>query len=248
MSADAVGLPRAAGEPRRSGAFALGETLRAEIEDGRLAPGSRLPGERRLAERAGVSRITVREALRILESTGLIEIREREGCFVVEAERRREREWERWGDVYLSEARDLVLVRGALDELAAGIAARQASTLGLERIVAAESKFAEAVDQGPPELLARLDIDFHVAIAEAVEGELLPSLLRSLHEHLADSRAFSFTHLGRARESALEHRRIVAAIGDGDAGAAEKATAAHIARVRELLRAGAFGEGFDEER
>ncbi len=94
-----TGARRPDGAPRPSRAIELSEILRAEIADGTLGPGSRLPAERKLADRAGVSRITVREALRMLESTGLIETREREGCFVVEPERRLQRERERWGEV-----------------------------------------------------------------------------------------------------------------------------------------------------
>ncbi|MGH2963519.1 MAG: FadR/GntR family transcriptional regulator [Solirubrobacterales bacterium] len=215
------------------------EQLQSAIESGEFGPGDRLPSERELCRMLGVSRVSVREAIRSLEAIGMVEVHHGRGCFVsesvadagVEAARQR---LERHKD----EVFELLRVRGALDELAAHTAAQGGEPKALKRVRAAHESFAKAVGSASMEKLARLDVAFHTEIAVASGSELLQDLLRDLHEHLAWSRGVSFAPEGRARESEAEHEAIVEAIERADSEGARKAVARHIARVREVIAAG----------
>jgi GntR family transcriptional repressor for pyruvate dehydrogenase complex len=85
------------------------------------------------------------------------------------------------------------------------------------------------------EELVPLDIDLHVAIAEASGNRLLYDLLSDLHHYLAESRYLAFAPKGRPERSAAEHTQIVEALLAKDVTAARAATARHIASVRDVV-------------
>lgn len=216
--------------------------MRAQIEgairSGEYPPLSQLPSERQLTEMFGVSRVSVREAIRSLEAIGLVEVRHGNGCFVTEPSSRPGRELSRWVELHRDEVLDLLQVRGALDELAAREAARRHEPGDLAAVHAAHEAFLQAVSRGGElDELTELDAQFHHAIADASGNVLLSDLLGDLHEYLADSRRAGFEPEGRPEDSAAEHMSIVEAIDAGDANGAALATAAHIAQVRDLLGA-----------
>lgn len=214
------------------------EQLELAIDRGEYGPGDRLPSERELSEMFGVSRVSVREALRSLEAVGLVQVRHGHGAFVLDPSERAERDLRRSMDRNSEEALDLLLVRGALDELAAAETARRRDTDDLGTIRHAYERFAAAASDKatPVSTLARLDIEFHAAVAHGSGSALLANLLDDLHAHLADSRTVSFASRARVGRSAKEHAAIVEAIEAGDETAARAAVAAHLAQVRKTLK------------
>jgi len=149
---------------------------------------------------------------------------------------RRTRELGHWLDMHRDEVLDLLLVRGALDGLAAGEAAARRDPDDLGRVRAARAAFEAAVEEGAgSDRLMALDVDFHIALAQAGGSPLLTGLLVDLHEHLADSRHIGFAPPERPQEALREHAAIVASIEAGDGERARRAVAAHLARVREVL-------------
>jgi GntR family transcriptional repressor for pyruvate dehydrogenase complex len=220
------------------------EQLEQAIRRGDYLPGDRLPSERELSELFGVSRVSVREALRSLEALGFVEVRQGYGTVVLDPASRASRDLRRWVELNRDEALDLLLVRGALDELAAGEAARRQDEVAMAAMRRAHEAFAGAAEeQEPIDRLRELDIAFHIAVARASGSELLANLLTDLHDHLAESRSVGFRPPDRPRRSAQEHAAIVEAIESGDRAAAAAATATHIAHVREILMAGLPGDG-----
>lgn len=214
------------------------EQLEEAIRRGDYPPGDKLPSERELSEMFGVSRVSVREAVRSLEAIGLIDVRHGLGSVVTDPAARAGRDLRRWVGLNRDEALDLLRVRGALDELAAEDAAAAASPDAIAAIRAAHEAFADAAASGDPEQLKVLDVAFHEAIAAASGSNLLHNLLADLHEHLADSRSISFARPDRPAQSAAEHAAIVEAIEAGDGDAARRATKEHIERVRQTLDGG----------
>jgi DNA-binding FadR family transcriptional regulator len=223
------------------------EEVRRQIErairSGDFAPGERLPSERELVETFGVSRVSVREAIRSLEALGLVRVYQGRGAFVSDRRSGLGEPLARWLDLHRHEVLELLAVRGALDEHAAGSAVENGNTEALEKVRAAHDAFAAAVDTDEPtgELVA-LDTDFHIAIAEAAGNRLLYDLLTDLHSYLAESRYLALAPADRPRRSAEEHAAIVDAIEAGDPGRARAATAAHIASVRALIATGLAAE------
>jgi DNA-binding FadR family transcriptional regulator len=218
------------------------EEVRLQIErairSGDFAPGDRLPSERDLVETFGVSRVSVREAIRSLEALGFVRVYQGRGAFVSDRRSGFGEPMTRWLEMHRGEVLELLSVRGALDELAAASTVEHFDEDKVARIVETHSAFAAAVDEAAdtPDLASR-DIDFHMAIAEASGLRLLYDLLSDLHSYLAESRHVAFAPAGRPARSASEHAEIVDAILARDAVLARAATARHIASVRELVSA-----------
>jgi len=145
----------------------------------------------------------------------------------------------RWLQLHEGEVLELHRVRGALDELAAHSAAELQDRDGIAKIKAAHQALREAVeaDVATAELML-LDIDFHVAIAEASGNRLLYDLLYDLHAYLAESRKFVLATRGRPPQSVREHGKIVDAIAAGDPAGARAAMSRHIASISELVGIG----------
>jgi GntR family transcriptional regulator, transcriptional repressor for pyruvate dehydrogenase complex len=213
------------------------DELEGAIGRGDYEPGDRLPSERQLSEMFGVSRVSVREAIRSLEALGLVEVRQGRATLVVDASERSQSYLARWLELHRDEVLELLLVRGALDELAAASAAASRDSDALARVREAHAAFA-SLAQSPDATLDDLtasDTAFHSAIAEASGVQLLTDLLRELHLQLADSRRVGFQAQGRSERSADEHAAILEAIEGHDEAEARLAAARHIATVRALL-------------
>jgi GntR family transcriptional repressor for pyruvate dehydrogenase complex len=216
------------------------DQLEASIARGDYEVGDRLPSERELSEVFRVSRASVREAVRWLEAVGFVEVRHGNGIFVTDPAERRRGQLSRWLELNRDEVLDLHRVRGALDGLAAEEAAERRDPAALASLREAHGAFTDlSKERDPPlERLMALDVAFHGAVAQASGSKLLVSLLHDLHAQLAESRRLSFQPPGRPKRSAREHAAIVKAIEAGNSAVARRATATHIAHVRELLEAG----------
>lgn len=213
------------------------EQLEKAIRSGDYPAGSHLPSERELTQMFGVSRVSVREALRSLEALGFVEVKHGAKTTVVDPSQRATRDLSRWMKLNRGEVLELLTVRGALDALAGEEAAERQDAGEIAKIRAAHEAFLAAVDEpdGPADRLAELDFGFHVAVATAAGNKLLRDLLVELHNHLAESRAVFFNPGDRAAASGREHAAILEAIERGDAAAAKVATDAHIASVRVVM-------------
>lgn len=210
------------------------EQLLTAIQNGDYPPGSALPSERVLCESFGVSRVSVREAVAGLEAMGLITVQHGRGAFV------RDSVHDQYAGpfgLYLVQHRDelleLLRVRGALDQLAAEEAATHGTDSGIKAMLAANNAFRAAVQSEQPDFgrVAALDVAFHVAIAEAGGGRLLPALLTELNGILDESRRMTLSRPGQLERSAAQHQAIVDAITDGNASQARRAAEKHLSAI-----------------
>jgi DNA-binding FadR family transcriptional regulator len=225
------------------------ELVREQLEDaitrGDFKPGDSLPSERELVEAFGVSRVSVREAIRSLEAVGLVEVYQGRGCFVAKGPTDGYvGPFARWLEVHKDEVLDLLKVRGALDELAAESAAQRADTRSLARVRKAHEAFSRAIENPDARLehIVDLDIEFHLAIAEASGSKLMGHLLDDLNSHLHESRKIALSPTGRPQESAAEHSLIVRALLDGKPAEARAAAARHVAAVVAAVAQSPSGE------
>ena len=214
--------------------------VKALIAEGRLKSGDRLPPERDLAEQFKVSRTSVREALRTLESLGLIEIRPGEGTFVREVSV--ESLIEPLAQVILSQ-REAVLelfeARRLLEPAIAALAARRATQdeiHEMERILEDQAKAVAAGLTG----LAQ-DAAFHAAIAASARNRAITRIVNALLDLLAQSREESLQTPGRPTRSHKDHLRILGAIRRRDEAGAHRAMRNHLIAVEALVR-GAAGD------
>lgn len=195
------------------------DAIRAQIVDGMLKPGSRLI-EDRLAEQLGVSRSPVREALRVLETEGLVETIPRKGVVV--------------STLSAEDLADIFEVRTALEELAARLAARRAND---DDIAAAERTLRaadEALARQQPTELARLNTVFHEAILDLAGNRYLRDVMTPLRGRT--QWIFSKTAAGsRASDSLTEHWSLLKAIAARDEELAGQMAANHVHSARETF-------------
>ena len=204
-----------------------------------LEPGAKLPTEAALAELFKVSRLTVREALKVLSGRGLVELQQGKRTVV------RELDSSVLSD-YLNAAvrRDprgmleLLEIRRALEGLAAALAAKNGTRAGLAAIDSALSDMATALDSDAD--ASGSDVAFHEALALASGNRMLSFILEGLADALLES--FKLSAEGRRfrggeiRETLESHRAIFDSVKAGDAGGATKQMSAHLRDAEEDLK------------
>jgi GntR family transcriptional repressor for pyruvate dehydrogenase complex len=209
----------------------LYERIAAEIErliEGReLRPGDRLPPERQLAGLLQVSRNSLREAVKMLEARGRLEVRHGRGITV------REPEPDRLAWAYLQKEvglRELFAMREVLEVPAAAWAAKSAGDLEHDAIKRAWEELDRASGRTPPnwDELRRLDQAFHLVIARAADNRFLSRTIEVLQDMLAAGMETTLTIPGRLERSREDHQRITHAILERDSRAARTAMRAHI--------------------
>jgi DNA-binding FadR family transcriptional regulator len=221
---------------RRSVTMDAAALIKDMIIDGRLHPGDKLPSERTLSEALGVSRPSVREAIRSLVAMHIVESRHGAGTFVSSLsldELLRPLQFV----VALAETgtRDLLDVRMLIEPGAAALAAERASDEELELIrdTAMESTRANvSYDER-----ARLDVQWHELIVGSSHNGLLINLYQSISMLSAESRAITVRIDGIREQAVEDHTRIARAIAARKSSAAEKAMRAHLENVRVQLLA-----------
>lgn len=192
----------------------VAEELRRAILTNRRRPGDRLI-EDRLSEELGVSRIPVREALRVLASEGLVDMQPRRGASVAE--------------ISPEVARDLVEVRATLEGLNARLAARHhdpAIVGQLKRVLEQGNRAAKSKNVDD---LVRLNGEFHDGLAEAGRNTILWDIMRTLRERT--SLVFATNTARRAQQDWDEHSKILAAVIDGDEELAAMLATRHVHRA-----------------
>jgi GntR family transcriptional repressor for pyruvate dehydrogenase complex len=230
--------------------------LIADIAGGTLRPGSALPREADLAGQFGVSRGVARECVRGLEERGLISVKHGRGATVNPPDR--------W-DVFSPDVLSALLAaehgprilgeylecRRILEIEAVGLAAERASDADLTVLsdaLAAMTTSAERARTNPAaeDLYHEADIAFHRAVIAATGNRALGNMTEPIHRALATARRPLARPEQRLERSIPEHRRILAAIADGDAQEARAAMRAHLDTIERYLREYAEGMGRQE--
>jgi GntR family transcriptional regulator, transcriptional repressor for pyruvate dehydrogenase complex len=217
------------------------DQIRRAIQIGRFLAGERLPSERELADQLGVSRTTVREAMRVLQGEGLIETRRgRSGGAVVIAPEATPAERRRVVRHRLAELENVFDYRLAVEPAAARLAAvrrTKSDIADLTEIITELSKLAGASAQDSPSPVARffaIDAGFHDRIAETARNPLLV-------QAVSDARAAMFLPVGGVfttlhPDANRGHEEIFAGIEAGDGEAAQAAMAEHVELTWQALR------------
>ena len=210
----------------------VSERLEAQLGT-TLTAGTALPPERELAERYGVGRSSVREALRMLESRGLIESRG-SGTFVVAAWRNPFQE--PLSVVVAGEDVDraqLFEVRRLLEAEAAALAAKRRTIDQLNLMHETTDDMEIELDSA--ERFIAADIRYHLAIAEATGNRLLLRLMQAIREGLTEMFGTVFKFPGGPERSVAQHRLINEAIEAEDPERARQLMTEHILRVEQEL-------------
>jgi GntR family transcriptional repressor for pyruvate dehydrogenase complex len=202
--------------------------LTEAIRSGELAPGARLPAERDLGVQFGVGRTSVREALRMLQATGLVTVRPGDGAFVASVSSANDRSFARWESLYHYRVEELFEARLAIEPLAAARAARRADENDLGTIAAALTAFEQGLEECDLAAMVLADDDFHEAITLASRNRMFQAMLGVANHLSLESKRAGLSAPGRPPHVLAKHRAIFAAIAAGDSQASESAMRDHL--------------------
>ncbi len=209
------------------------QQIEESVLNGTLKPGDQLPAERDLAQRLGVSRTAVREAVKTLREKGLVEAYSGRGTFITNATSQAARQsFDLMVKIGQQESSPhLVELRLILEPAIAALAA--ARVKGEDLVTMREAVDVMDRSQEDPQAYIEADLDFHLALAEAAANPLILSLIDSIVGLLREQRIKIFNVEGRPHRGQYHHKRILAAVEQRDPEMAREAMRAHLEQVRE---------------
>ncbi len=214
---------------------AVAAQIQKQIADGVLRPGDRLPAERELAEAFGVSRASVRDAIRVLELAGLVIPRQGEGTVVRELTL--DSVVSPLASVLLRRKdllADLLDARRIIEPALAYRAAQHASDEDFQAMEEILQRQSAKVREEQPAIDE--DTAFHYRLATAARNQVILKVMDVLMDLLREGRARSFQVQGRPQRSLEGHRRILAALRRRDPQAAQRAMEQHLEEIGEILQ------------
>jgi GntR family transcriptional repressor for pyruvate dehydrogenase complex len=216
------------------------------VVSGGLEPGERLPPERELCARLGVSRTVVREALNLLEARGLISIEHGRGAVVSGGNTDAVRD--ALGVILRVRPKvlwELLEMRAILEVGISGLAAERATEEDTDAMRVQLERMAAAIDA--PEGYVDADVEFHALLARAARNGVLLTMLEPIVDLLRASRRVSASRRpGSALRALGEHEEILRRVEAGDAEGARREMRAHLANTVRDIEA-VLGEGALEE-
>jgi DNA-binding FadR family transcriptional regulator len=212
------------------------EQLARSIVTQQLAPGALLPSEEQLALQLGVSRMVIRESVRVLAALGLVTVQHGVGTYVSTAE-----SWQVEKPITLllhadqQSLLDWLEIRMLLETSFAKLAAQRAGSDSLGAMGRAIEQMRAAVDS--PDTVIEMDFAFHEELARATANSLAVTLMRPILQPLRNHLRAAAQLPNAANQAVVEHETIHAAIVARDSEAAAAAVQNHLCRVIDEIRA-----------
>lgn len=226
----------------------LCEQVARQIQDlilgGHLPVDSQLPPERELAEKFGVSRTVIREAIKLLSERGLVEVVPGRGSFVT----RLDAEAVSLYMQLLVKARSASLtqfheIRSALEVATAGFAAARATHRDIVQLRELVERIDDCLDREDKEGFIDADVRFHALLAESTHNPLFQVVLEPIMGTLAESRRVTYHVQDSPKRGQHFHKIILAAIERADVEGAREAMRQHMAHVGDDIRAAEESSG-----
>lgn len=215
-------------------AEAIADRIRVLILDRSFLAGEPLPGERDLAERFGVSRGSVRDALRTLETIGLIETRHGQGTFPKELDVTRLVAPLASVLTYSHDLQDELLdVRRMFEPAVARVAAARVTDEDLAELQRLLASQRQKLKSGRSAIVE--DTAFHAVLARATGNRVIVRIMETLNDLLVESRKLTLKQKGRPARSLRGHENVVGALRVHDGDAAARAMRKHIDQIADLL-------------
>lgn len=218
MSMSLLTTPRAGAQSRQTLADELRLQLADDIVRGALSPGTALD-ETDLARRFRVSRTPVREAIRTLAASGLVQLRAHRAAVVARPE--------------AQQLEGMFEVMANLEALCAGFAAERMTSPERGALEAIHEELRVMIQSGDPQHYHEVNEAFHNAIYTGAHNGYLSEITLTTRARVQPFRRAQFRNLGRLAKSHVEHDRVVQAILRGERGLAASTMHAHIVTVRE---------------
>ncbi|MDX8452330.1 FadR/GntR family transcriptional regulator [Mesorhizobium sp. VK9D] len=197
------------------------------IDNGVMAPGEKLPSEREMCQQFGISRISLREALRALERQGFIEVHAGRGAFVRSPADRSQHVLQAWISMGADNVAKVFELRKLFEPNLAALAARSITGENIDRLRAAIE--ALRVNLNDPEKAIEADADFHRILGESTGNPLIESLVHFVMTATGAERSVTLNSTKGVKQALLGHERILERIVARDEAGARQAMEAHLA-------------------
>jgi GntR family transcriptional repressor for pyruvate dehydrogenase complex len=195
---------------------------------GTIEVGEKLPTEKALCEALKVGRSTVREALRVLQAMGIVEMRPGTGAFLRSKSEREPSGIAEWFQEHKLQLNDFMEVRIALEPLAVKLAIERGSEAEIREVEEVLLDFERALEQHDAVKLAISDETFHDSIAKATHNRLLIVINEKIADAFAGYRTRSFASAESAEHAKEPHRAILEAIKRRDVAGAQRHVRRHL--------------------
>jgi GntR family transcriptional repressor for pyruvate dehydrogenase complex len=216
--------------------------VKALISEGVLKPGDRLPPERELIREFGVSRPSLREALKSLVAQGFLEVKQGDRTFVKSITS--EKLQDPLSLLLKADTQkifDLIEVRKAMEAWGAFHAAQRGSEEDIKRLEQIIGEMKETLDEGKS--WEKHDADFHLAMAQATHNTIQTHLMSTIYDLLRESVARVFRDQGKAKKLFNQHYRIFSAIKNRSPDRARERVLEHLNYVESEVKAWEDEEG-----
>jgi len=204
------------------------EALKRMIVEKGFSPGDKFHSENELTAMLGVSRSSLREAVRLLEVSGYVTVKHGKGIFVSDPAsvgRKAFEEWLHENETSLSEHFEIRLI---IDPKAAAYAALKADASDIARLRDICLRFKQGVENGDTADIIKTDEQFHLSLAKSTKNKTLYMIMKTMTQSLPEGWISSLHVPGRMEKTIKEHCAIVDAIEARDAARAERSMAEHL--------------------
>lgn len=203
---------------------AVSDHLQAMILRGGLKPGEKLPSQRDLAEQLGVSRPSLREAISVLETMGLVSVRIGSGVYVASPAARAPL----WRFSDRCRPHDVYEARYGLESYAAHLAALHCDEAGATRLASAVDAMRDALTADDIPAMAAADASFHDAVFDLGANPVLAGMYKPVRDMMVETQRLPMTLRIRLGDTLREHEAVGARIAARDGPGAEHAMRHHI--------------------
>lgn len=200
--------------------------IRTMIETKGLPPGEKLPSERTMCQQFGISRISLREALRALEREGYIEVHAGRGAFVRSRADRERHMLETWVGGNGDNVAKVFELRMLFEPNLAALAAKAIDRDHVEKLRASVEELAANIDD--PEKAIKADADFHRILGESTGNSLIDSLVHFVMTATGSERQVTLATKDGLKQALEGHTRILDCVAKGDEAGAAAAMKAHL--------------------
>jgi GntR family transcriptional repressor for pyruvate dehydrogenase complex len=219
--------------PETAAAELVVNFVRGGIERGQLRPGDRLPAERQLAARVGVSRPSVRAGLRTLSAMGVVQTRHGSGTYITESPTLDAKPLRLLAALHGFGPEQIFESRRLLELGVAGLAAERATSEQMARMAEEVTGMFAAVDD--PSTFLTHDLAFHRALAAASGNPILAALVEMVSTLHFEQRRRAIRTRDQLRDVAITHRNIYHAVRARDPERARREMSQHLPRTRPVM-------------
>lgn len=204
------------------------DAIKKMIADDGFKPNDKFYSENELTKKLQVSRSSIREALRILEVTGQVTVKQGKGIFIADLSNQQFKAFVTWLKNNEQSIKDNFEVRLIIEPKAAGRAAENADEDDIEKMEEACRQFSQSFKEGNTEEVIQSDRRFHRILAGATKNVTLHVLMKSMTTTLPNGWISSLYTPGRIEKTVHEHNDILEAIKKHDKAGAENAMTRHL--------------------